>query len=122
MRVGRPLPDPRNGGGCAMCNLFARGVLVCAVTGNDASRARSQAHPGREVRDAAAGFQDNEDGDGAREPPGDDQSQTRGLRCHLHTHNRTSVPRGREGTSFATAASGVQQLRLGVLKGFVCSI
>ena len=45
--------------------------------GNDGRGTRNQAHPAREIRDAAAGVQDNEDGDAAREPPGDDKSKER---------------------------------------------
>ena len=49
-------------------------LFICAREGaaSDGRGTRNQGHSAREIRDAAEGVQDNADGDGAREAPGDD--------------------------------------------------
>ena len=57
-------------------------------SGNDGRGTRNQAHPGREIRDAAAGVQNNKVGDAARKTPGDDKSKRRSAkwkRANCHT-------------------------------------
>jgi len=52
-------------------------VRALPAAGSNGGGTCAEIHPGPEIRDAAAGVQNREDGDGAREVPGEDQGVAR---------------------------------------------